>query len=148
MNSTLCIPTKLLLQMLSHSIYGPWPASPEFDYPKSGPLQIEQPQSPGRTTRLLRLPSAHFGVRRRPAFSAIRMQVLRLLETVESLTHREAAQMLEIDPQIVLSQLAELQSLQLVECAGTCESDGRGHPLFSLNRSHPVLALLLGPAAR
>jgi predicted ArsR family transcriptional regulator len=76
------------------------------------------------------------------------MQVLRLLGTVESLTHLEAAQMLEIAPEIARSQLAELESLQFVERAGICESGGSGLPLFRLNKSHPVLALVLGTATR
>jgi hypothetical protein len=148
MNSELAKQIQHLLRMISHSIHGPWPASPEHDYP-APPAQALHPakaasDSVPRAGSVLPLFSSRTRTPRRPAFSAIRMQCLRLLKSEESLTSREAAQRLGLEPALVHAQFCELLSLRLVEKAGARRVEGRLHPLFQLSPSHPLLELLLG----
>jgi hypothetical protein len=150
MNSKLAKQIQHLLRMLSHSIHGPWPTSPEQDYPDTRP-QAPHPakttctsESAPRASSVLPLFSSRTRTPRRPALSAIRMQCLRLLKSEESLTSNEAAKRLGLEPTLVHAQFCELLSLRLIEKAGARRVEGRLHPLFHLNPSHPLLELLLG----
>lgn len=134
-----------LLQMISHSIHGPWPVSPELDYPDLPARSLAPVESAPRSGSILPLFSTRKRLARRPAFSAIRMQCLRLLKAGEALTACEAAERLGLDPEVVQLQFSELQSLRLIEKEGARRVQGRVRPLFQLNPSHPVLELLLGP---
>lgn len=148
MNSELAKQIQHLLRMISHSIHGPWPTSPEQDYPAPHSrvllLANAGSESTPRASSVLPLFSSRKRIPRRPALSAIRMQCLRLLKSQESLTSGEAAQLLGLEPALVHAQFCELLSLRLIEKAGSRRLEGRLHPLFQLSPTHPLLELLLG----
>jgi hypothetical protein len=149
MNTELAKQAQILLKMISHSIHGPWPLFPDLDYP-AAQAQPKRPlastPSAARATTLLPLRATRPRLPRRPAFSAIRMECLRLLKSLDSLTAREAAQRLGLDEALVQSQFSELHGLRLINKGGARKVDEQVLPLFHLNPSHPVLELLLGPA--
>jgi hypothetical protein len=146
MNTKLAKQAKLLLQMMPHSIHGPWPLFPDLDYPETPKRSPASRPSAPRTGTLFPIRSTRPRASTRPPYSAIRMQCLRLLKAEESLTACEAARRLELDEALVQSQFSELHSLRLIEKGGARKVDGQVRPLFLLNPSHPVLELLLGPA--
>jgi len=149
MNTELAKQAQILLKMISHSIHGPWPLFPDLDYP-AAQAQSARPlastPSAARATTLFPLRTTRPRLPRRPAFSAIRMDCLRLLKSEDALTAREAAQRLGLDEALVQSQFAELHGLRLIDKGGARKVDAQVLPLFHLNPSHPVLELLLGPA--
>ena len=148
MNADTAKHAKILLQMISHSIHGPWPLFPELDYPDTpnrSLASLASLASPPRTSTLFPLRATRPRASTRPAYSAIRMQCLRLLKTEDSLTAGEAAKMLNLDEELVQAQLSELHSLRLLEKGGARKVDGQFRPVFHLNPTHPVLELLLGP---
>jgi hypothetical protein len=131
--------------MIAHSIHGPWPLFPDKDYPATASGTKATVGSPPRTNTLLPLASHRPRLPRRPAFSSIRMQCLRMLHSENSLTACETAKRLDLDRELVQAQFTELHSLRLIEKVGTRTVGGHVRPLFQLNPSHPVLELLLGP---
>jgi hypothetical protein len=145
MNTETAKHAKILLQMISHSIHGPWPLFPDLDYPDTPKRSLASPSSPPRTSTIFPLRATRPRASTRPAYSAIRMQCLRLLKARDSLTSSEAARLLELDEELVQTQFLELHSLRLIEKSGARKVDGQARPLFQLNPSHPVLELLLGP---
>jgi hypothetical protein len=145
MNTDTAKHAKILLQMLSHSLHGPWPLVPELDYPDTPKRSLASHSSPPRTSTIFPLRATRPRASTRPAHSAIRMQCLRLLKTEESLTASEASKMLQLDEELVQTQFSELHSLRLIEKGGVRKVDGQVRPVFHLNPTHPVLELLLGP---
>ena len=145
MNTDTAKHAKILLQMLSHSIHGPWPLFPDLDYPDTPKRSLASLASPPRTSTIFPLRATRPRASTRPAYSAIRMQCLRLLKAKDALTSNEAARMLELDEELVHTQFLELYSLHLIEKSGARKVDGQVRTLFQLNPSHPVLELLLGP---
>ena len=145
MKQNIATQAQRLLQMISHSIHGPWPLFSDQDYPHPVSGSALPKASAPRTSTLLPMPAFKARLPRRPAFSSIRMQCLRLLRIEDSLTACEAAKRLELDKDLVQSQFTELHSLRLIEKAGLRTVEGQVRPLFQLNPTHPVLELLLGP---
>ena len=145
MNTDTAKHAKILLQMLSHSLHGPWPLVPELDYPDTPKRSLASLSSPPRTSTIFPLRATRPRASTRHAYSAIRMQCLRLLKTEDSLTASEAAKMLKLDEELVQTQFSELHSLRLIEKGGARQVDGQVRPVFHLNPTHPVLELLLGP---
>ena len=145
MNTDTAKHAKILLQMLSHSLHGPWPLVPELDYPDTPKRSLASLSSPPRTSPHFPLRATRPRASTRPAYSAIRMQCLRLLKTEDSLTASEAAKMLKLDEELVQTQFSELHGLRLIEKGGARQVDGQVRPVFHLNPTHPVLELLLGP---
>lgn len=144
MNTATAAQAKRLLQMIAHSIHGPWPLFSDQDYPHPASGTAPTASTP-RTNSLLPLSAHRARLPRRPAFSSIRMQCLRLLHKEGTLTACETAARLDLDWELVQSQFTELHNLRLIERVGTRTVNGHVRPLFQLNPSHPVLDLLLGP---
>lgn len=144
MNALIATQIQNLLREISQSIRRPGtvtPGPPDPAAPERFPLP---PESEARSGSVLPLVSMHKRLPRRPALSAIRMQCLRLLKNGEALTPCETAARLGLDPDLIQLQLCELQRLRLIEKSGTRRLGSRAHDLFQLNKTHPLLKLLLG----
>ena len=134
---------KQILSMISQSLYGPWPALAEDDYHFTR-LDRADATASSPIKHSLRANRAH------PSSNdaTLRIQCLRILHMEESLSAREAAPLLGVDPHQAHALFVELRHLGLLERSGLRCSSEETSTTFQLNLKHPLLELILAPSPR
>ena len=127
--------------MTKTSIYGPWPADTESDYPEEGSdigpnvlNFVSETESQDRKEQLLN--------------HGIRMACIKTLLAREWVTIQDCSELTDLDDEVIASQFKELSVIGLIDSVGNRSTKTGFQRVFNLNPTHPAMEFILGPTPR
>ena len=127
--------------MTNPSIYGPWPADAESDYPEEGHakgpnvLKLSDETEPhDRNEQLLN----HW----------IRIACIKTLLESEAVTIQDCSELLDLDHELIAAHFKELNAIGLIDWVGNRSTKTGFQRVFRLNPAQPAKQFILGPTPR